>query len=97
MFLTLLTLWGKQVELPVVRWGRSSPNFTGATKLNTRAGGNRTFPSPSLGAEVQGTLGLATPWLCLLPAVLNYGVAVKAAALFPPAVLFTVTGSGGML
>ena len=77
--------------------GGSSPNLTEATKLNTRAGGNRSFPSPSLGAEVEGTLGLAMPWLCLLPAELSYGVAGNAAALFLPAVLFTVSGSGSTL
>lgn len=75
--------------------GGSSLNLTGATKLNTRAGANRSFPTPSLGAEVEGTLGLAMPWLCLLPAELR--VAGKAAAPIPPAVLFTLAGSGSML
>lgn len=52
----------------------SSPSFTEATKLNTRAGGNWSFPSPSLGTEVEEA------WACSL---LSYGVAGKAAALFP--------------
>lgn len=32
----------------------SSPHLTGATKQNSRAGGNRPFPSPSAGAEATG-------------------------------------------
>lgn len=64
--------------------------------MNTRAGRNRSFPSPA-GAEVKATCGLAMPWLCQLPAELSYGVAGKAAAAFPLTVFFTETDSGSTL
>lgn len=68
---------------PNGKWSRIIP--IGTTWLNTKAGGNRSFPRPSLGREEEAECELAMFWLCLY--LLSWALLAQQSRVSPSCVL----------